>query len=657
MRSKEFVGHTKSLDQMKQFAKMHYGDPNELRALLTLLARSSMHGFEDDKEQYQMISNLSREVQALKKKINTPQSSKEIMSEASYDGMVNNLRATYPDSVPFINNQLKWAKKTFRKDEKVVWWLRLATAYLKNSITSEELGHIADNVGHFFGFNIPQIDDYQFGRNDPEKVTTDLQTIYNQWEQDQEDKNVQRAPVYPEANDYKLIDFGNGTAWWFVDRAYCEKEGHSGAHCGNVTGRYKPDQRILSFRTGGSDDHAGNVKLTFILEPDGKLGEMKAYNNQKPSVKLHPYIMALLLNPIVKGIAGGGYLADNNFSVFDLSDKDIAILEKQKPELIMDQIAISPAQALKAPPQIRQQYYDDIMKVNGMQYILNPDGTMNESEEAWSKAIYDNMTLSLYVPPNLIDTFKPDIIRTLQYYPETAVTRASREIRRDYSILKEFVKYDRKNIIYVQPTTPNFDKLCYDAVLSDGDAIEYIPSAFRTPEMMKMAFRDTIAYTDDETLAKLTTEVKELLYAPIDEMVSDTEQNDDYYYNAMAEKYGDEDGDIDWNALEDEDYYSNWNDELRRWIRDIQDAIDPSVSRIRELANEMAEETESFAQLPTVGEDREEYFYWLTKNFEDIISENIKEEMGDEGHSIRSYIQNHIRIVQDNGVWKAKYVS
>jgi hypothetical protein len=69
MRAREFAGHTKTLDQMKQFAKMHYGDPNELRALLTLLARSSLHGFEDDKAQYEMIRDLNREVTNIKKQI------------------------------------------------------------------------------------------------------------------------------------------------------------------------------------------------------------------------------------------------------------------------------------------------------------------------------------------------------------------------------------------------------------------------------------------------------------------------------------------------------------------------------------------------------------------------------------------------------------
>ncbi len=99
----------------------------------------------------------------------------------------------------------------------------------------------------------------------------------------------------------------------------------SGKHCGNIVGQLQTDQRILSFRKDG------NVLLTFILEPNGYLGEMKAKNNQKPQPKYHPHIMALLLSDRVKGIKGAGYAPWMNFSVFDLNDSNIKTIVSQKP--------------------------------------------------------------------------------------------------------------------------------------------------------------------------------------------------------------------------------------------------------------------------------------------------------------------------------------
>ena len=87
---------------------------------------------------------------------------KEFILEASYDGMITNLKATYPDQQQFIIDQLKWAKNIFKKDEKIVWWMRLVTGHLKGDPV--DLQTIGTEISHFFGYNIQQISDYQFGK-------------------------------------------------------------------------------------------------------------------------------------------------------------------------------------------------------------------------------------------------------------------------------------------------------------------------------------------------------------------------------------------------------------------------------------------------------------------------------------------------------------
>jgi len=115
----------------------------------------------------------------------------------------------------------------------------------------------------------------------------------------------------------KLIDFGDGTAWWDLGKSSCSEEGKAMGHCGNVPSQQRGDS-VLSFRTehvlGGKKYYEPH--LTFIRNGN-VLGEMKGRGNQKPAKQYHEKIVSLLN----KGYAplGGGYLPENNFQLKDLS--------------------------------------------------------------------------------------------------------------------------------------------------------------------------------------------------------------------------------------------------------------------------------------------------------------------------------------------------
>ena len=406
------------------------------------------------------------------------------LTEASYDGMIASMKTKFPEFQQEITDQLKWAKATLKKDEKIVWYMKNVGNMLADQQAGKQVPDIKaiqNDLGHFFGFNIPAVDQYQFGKKSYDEIINDLQSIEQDWSEKQSKNNL--PSIEPQEGDYELMKFPDGSAWWWVDRAYCEKEGEYGKHCGNITGKSKPDQRILSLRKNGQ------VLLTFVLEPNGNLGEMKAYNNQKPSEKLHPQIMSLLLSDKVKGIEGGGYLADNNFSVLDLSDENLQVIQNKKPNLISDQIKVSPSQALKAPTWVRKMYINEISKLSpGLQYLIDPNtGEYTNDQAAWDKAIQVDPKLSLNVPSNLIDRYKDVILDVLKRTPELLISRASRDIRRNFEILKEFVQLTNTNIGYVQPSTPGYAKLCKIAVNQDSKALDYVPEELRTPELYKIA--------------------------------------------------------------------------------------------------------------------------------------------------------------------------
>lgn len=397
--------------------------------------------------------------------------------EASYDGMIKNLRVSYPEQVGFIDDNLKWAKAVFKKDERIVWWLRQVTQHLKDP-ESVDLATMSTQLEHFMGYNAPSIQTYQFGKKTYDEIVNDLNALQQAYEQA---SNLKDPSVTPQEGDYELVKFNDGSSWWFVDRGYCEAEGKSGAHCGNITGKYKTDQRILSYRINN------RVKMTFILEPDGKLGEMKGWGNQKPSAKFYPHIVSLLLDPMIKGIQGGGYLPDQNFSVFDLDDKNLQVINQQKPSLIDDQIKVSPNEALKAPAWIRKQHYESLSNIKGLSDIIDSNGEYNDSKESWDRAIDQNSELALVVPDQFISLFKPYIIDALRNRPRLMVTMASSAIRNDYSIASEFVKLELKNIGYILPTNPHYPKLCKEAIKEFPRCIAYLSPDVLTEELCEYA--------------------------------------------------------------------------------------------------------------------------------------------------------------------------
>ena len=447
---------------------------------------------------------------------------KEIICEASYDGMIANLKRQFPDQVPMIQDQLKWAKQILKKDPRVVWWMQQVKLTLQGQPI--DLNKIGTDIGHFFGTvnlndtGINAIDQYDFKGKTPEQIVKDLTAIESDPQYQKEEKQ-EKIPVQPQSGDRVLIDCGNNHAWWYVDRAFCDAEGKSGEHCGNVTGQTKTDQRILSYR----ENRGGKwyVLLTFILEPNGKLGEMKAYKNQKPQEKYHGDIIKLLLNPIVKGISGGGYLADNNFSIFDLSENDLKTIQTNKPNLITDQLDVSPVQSINAPDFIRKQYYDTIVKNNrGLEHLLQPDGTLLKGDlAAWDAAIKTNRKLSLIVTGDMIDRYKKTILAELRINPEKLISVASRDIRRNFDILSEFVKFNSTNIGYVQASTPRYYDLCKIAVseIDDYDsALIYIPKPPTIPEK---------EYIDICKIA-FSKDIRVLKYVPTPPEITEKEYNE-----------------------------------------------------------------------------------------------------------------------------------
>lgn len=276
-----------------------------------------------------------------------------------------------------LKDELTWARRVLKRDDRVMWFLRwvkvralneLLTSYgpadpenpeahakiekaatkantemaKRAGIAPEAVRNMAERtdssqwrrtMSHLASMfpTVHDMDKLQFAFQTPTEIASELERIEQEFIKE-DGRHV--AATEDDEDAEKLIDFGDGYAWWNLNRQMCRAEGDAMGHCGNA-GSPKTGDRVLSLRRRimrGSK--AVDVPcLTFILDKDDRLGEMKGRGNEKPAAKYHKYITALLLSDYVTGIKGGGYLPQNNFSLNDLPEEDKEEILAKKPEL------------------------------------------------------------------------------------------------------------------------------------------------------------------------------------------------------------------------------------------------------------------------------------------------------------------------------------
>ena len=420
----------------------------------------------------------------------------DLITEAQHDALVDAIIRQFPDQKQEIQDHATWASQTLKKADRINWYLGKLRAYLSDQLTPEVLGdyrfttmqQLQHDLAHFYGFNDAAIDSYQYRRQSIGDLIRDLKELEAKWvaKQDQE------RGVDPQPGDYVLFEFAGGIKWWWIDRAYCSEEGRSGKHCGNVTGQTKTDQRILSLR-----NNRNQVILTFILEPDGTLGEMKAKGNQKPNEFYHPHIMKLLLWDKITGISGMGYLPDMNFSVFDLNEEYLNYLDQHKPKLISDQTRVTPLEILNTPDNIKQKY----SKYAIARFPVIKSLILDNSLENWIKIINKNKKMIVYLPveyynsfPNfknrLLDYLAPDDSESyyeIEHNPAINLQKLPKIIRQDFSFVQQLVQKNPFGIAYVNPNIKGYQELVNNAVTSNGMALGDVPDQLKTKKACELA--------------------------------------------------------------------------------------------------------------------------------------------------------------------------
>jgi hypothetical protein len=264
-----------------------------------------------------------------------------------------------------INEDIKWAKRELKKSDRIIWYLRIVKYRWLKQLERTRFPHLSTSevtilaqqidkelskltqkynyiiessdksvnrafrstIEHFLSLPITKITNYVWSNQPANTILKDFEEFEEEWKE-----NSGERAVGIQEGDKLILEFDNGTkGWWLLSRGACREEGGAMGHCGNVPS-VRTGDKILSFRTKNTEGK-WTPNLTFILDKDGYLGEMKGRGNEKPATRYHPYIIELLKQTkLVKGIKGGGYAPENNFSLRDLSENQREELIKVNPE-------------------------------------------------------------------------------------------------------------------------------------------------------------------------------------------------------------------------------------------------------------------------------------------------------------------------------------
>lgn len=298
-----------------------------------------------------------------------------------YEGLID-MPPARQAATPEYASLLQWANTNMEKaTAEMAQKAGISTTDVRNQVEFFGSAKFANSMHHFLSYvdsttdnYIQQIDAVQFLWQTPSQLQQILEEAEQEWIDGRDNEMSHAEDSYDQPK--KLIDFGDGFAWWDLGVQFCDAEGKAMGHCGNNSYMKKDGDHLLSLRhettRGGKRYHT--PYLTFILDADNRLGEMKGRGNDKPAARYHPYIIALLKLPIIEGIKGGGYKPENNFSIRDLDPETQAELIKANPEL---ETLTDKFKRLGPVPEVVDRVYDEIERV-GLPRIDNierEDGT------------------------------------------------------------------------------------------------------------------------------------------------------------------------------------------------------------------------------------------------------------------------------------------
>jgi hypothetical protein len=176
-----------------------------------------------------------------------------------------------------------------------------------------------------------------------------------------------------------------------------------------------------------------------------------------------------------------------------------------------------------------------------------------------------------------------------------------------------FNYYNNQGSMYILlPKQPEYDgekyQLHFDSAQymnEQDDPVSLMYKIFKRFPALKDFFlekepklRESIHFAPDDVLVKIGELIADKVLHQAWEEIFEWEQNDDGYYSWRAEQaiekgYVDEEGDVDWDRVHEDDElndYTEYNDDARRFIKDVRDLKTTNIQQIRNAAEYVEQE-------------------------------------------------------------------
>lgn len=215
-----------------------------------------------------------------------------------------------------------------------------------------------------------------------------------------------------------------------------------------------------------------------------------------------------------------------------------------------------------------------------------------------------------------------------------------------------FNRYNKDGRMYILlPKQPQYEGEKYQLHFPSGQYMDETDNAVNLVQLISVRFSlvlffkerepalgNMILFADDAVLAPLLQRIGEMSMEKVNDMLSDWEQSDNYYYQSLLDSgYGDEDGNIDWKRVAEDDVdYLSYDEGAREFYRDAEDAVNITPEEARNYASQIAEDNNDDEML-TLTE--------LEKTVIKSVDDNMSEDEG--GSTLKKFMQDRVYITRD----------
>ena len=279
------------------------------------------------------------------------------------------------------------------------------------------------------------------------------------------------------------------------------------------------------------------------------------------------------------------------------------------------------------------------------------DPSVTDNQRGSAETVYNSANVRIIVPHDQTAAC---------YYGRGSqwCTAATRGINR-------FDQYNRTGKLYILiPTKAQYEGEKYqlhfqtDSFMDEQDNPVPLTEILnkRFPELKEFfikaepSIQEYVSFADDRTLNRLGVLFGQYVDEYANEVVGEWMDNDDYFRDWQAEEamklgYVDDDGDIDWDQVNDDDRLTNylsWNYEADEFIENIKDAGTLTADEAREMAEFL--------------ESKEGEMHSI-KNFDSLVALHIRRSLGrDNDHGVADYVERHLAVGKGtDGEWNVRF--